>query len=100
VDFEVTRRPEGGLFQQIRERRKFPGPGKGRWCTGDQKTGQAMKVVTRNVAEYKKARGLRPNQGPPVEVLYCVGIRAEESTDRAKKSAVALDTRYSTCGGR
>lgn len=93
--FEVTRRPEGGLFQQIRQRGKFPGPGLGRWCTSDQKTSQAMKVVTRKVAEYKKVRGLRPNQGPPVKVLYCVGIRAAESTDRAKKSALSLDTRNS-----
>lgn len=95
LEFVVTHREKGGLFQQIRERGKFPGPGLGRWCTSDQKTSQAMKVVTRKVAEYKKARGLRPNQGPPVEVLYCVGLRAGESPDRAAKKAVVIDERNS-----
>lgn len=95
LEFVVTRRERGGLFQQIRERGKFPGPGLGRWCTSDQKTSQAMKVVTRKVSEYKKARGLRPNQGPPVEVLYCVGIRAEESTGRAGKPVIGIDEAHS-----
>lgn len=91
LPFVVTRREKGGLFQQILERGKFPGPGLGRWCTSDQKTSQAMKVVTRKVAGYKKAHGLRPNQGPPIEVLYCVGLRAQESTGRAAKPVVAID---------
>ena len=95
LEFVVTRREQGGLFQQIRERGKFPGPGLGRWCTSDQKTSQAMKVVTRKVKEYKQAHGLRPNEGPPIEVLYCVGLRAAESPGRAVKPVIGLDEAHS-----
>lgn len=93
----VTRREKGGLFQQIRaERKKFPGPGLGRWCTSDQKTDQAMKVVTRLCRQWRKERGLRPAEGRPVEVLYCLGLRAEESPGRLRKCAVEVDKSYSS----
>ncbi|MFC7331410.1 phosphoadenosine phosphosulfate reductase family protein [Marinactinospora rubrisoli] len=84
----VTRREKGGLFQQLREERKrFPSSA-ARWCTSDQKTSQGMRAVTGLCAAWRAERGLRPAEGRPVEVLYCLGIRAEESTARSLKPAL------------
>ena len=86
--FEVTRRDLGGLFQQIRAHGNFPSSN-ARFCTSDQKTSQAMKLVTRLVAE----TGITDR---PVRVFYCVGLRAEESPSRASKPALAVDRRASS----
>ncbi|MFC6883526.1 phosphoadenosine phosphosulfate reductase family protein [Actinomadura yumaensis] len=84
--FEVVHREINGLYQQARqERHAFPSSS-ARWCTSDQKTSQAMKLVTRLVAE----AGVT---GRPARVLYCLGLRAEESPARARKAAVAVDGR-------
>jgi 3'-phosphoadenosine 5'-phosphosulfate sulfotransferase (PAPS reductase)/FAD synthetase len=80
----VTRREKGGLFQQLRnERRLFPSSA-ARWCTSDQKTSQGRKAVTRLVAE----TGITDR---PVEVLYCLGLRAGESSGRARKPVLEID---------
>jgi 3'-phosphoadenosine 5'-phosphosulfate sulfotransferase (PAPS reductase)/FAD synthetase len=80
----VTRREKGGLFQQLRnERLMFPSSA-ARWCTSDQKTSQGRKVVTRLVAE----TGI---EGRPAEVLYCLGLRADESPGRARKPVLEID---------
>lgn len=93
--FETTRRAKGGLWDQLmNERKKFPSS-ESRWCTSDQKTSQGMKVVTALVREIKQARGLKPRQGPPVQVLYCLGLRGEESKERAKKPALSIDEPHS-----
>jgi 3'-phosphoadenosine 5'-phosphosulfate sulfotransferase (PAPS reductase)/FAD synthetase len=84
--FESTTRPQGGLWDQLDERGKWP-DAKNRWCTGDQKTKQATKVVTRLVAELREA-GLT---GRPVEVLYCLGLRSGESGGRAARPRVWFD---------
>jgi 3'-phosphoadenosine 5'-phosphosulfate sulfotransferase (PAPS reductase)/FAD synthetase len=86
--FEVTRRELGGLFQQIRARGMWPSSA-ARYCTSDQKTSQAMKLVTRLVAE----TGITDRQ---VRVLYCVGLRAEESRGRAAKQPLAVDASASS----
>lgn len=83
VPIYVVRRELGGLFQQIRARGKFPSSS-ARYCTSDQKTAQAMKLVTRLVRE----TGITDR---PVNVLYCVGLRAQESPSRAAKPASAID---------
>lgn len=81
--FEITRREKGGLFQQLRnERFMFPSSA-ARWCTSDQKTSQGRKVVTRLVAELGLDR--------PAEVLYCLGLRADESPGRARKPVLEID---------
>ena len=80
------RRERGGLFQQLtQERRKFPSSS-ARWCTSDQKTAQALKVVTRLVDEVRTQEGI-----DHVIVLYCVGLRAAESPARAQKPEFAID---------
>lgn len=84
VRFELVRREKGGLFQQARnERHAFPSSS-ARWCTSDQKTSQAMKRVTGLVAEL----GIT---GRPAQVVYCLGLRAEESPGRARKAVIDLD---------
>ncbi|QBI56871.1 phosphoadenosine phosphosulfate reductase family protein [Streptomonospora litoralis] len=84
----ITRREQGGLFQQLRhERGKFPSS-QARWCTSDQKTSQGMRVVTDLCRRWRADRGLRPTEGRPVEVLYCLGIRAQESAARYAKPDV------------
>jgi 3'-phosphoadenosine 5'-phosphosulfate sulfotransferase (PAPS reductase)/FAD synthetase len=84
--FETTTRPQGGFWDQLDERGMWP-DAKNRWCTGDQKTKQATKVVTRLVTELRDA-GLTDR---PVEVLYCLGLRAAESGGRAAKPRVTFD---------
>lgn len=85
----VTRREKGGLWRQLRDqRRKFPSSS-ARWCTSDQKTAQGMKTVTRLCAQ----TGITDR---PVEVLYCLGLRAEESTGRARKPVLELDRAHSS----
>lgn len=80
----VTRRDKGGLFQQLRnERRKWPSAS-ARWCTSDQKTGQGRKAVTRLVSQL----GI---SGRPAQVLYCLGLRAQESPGRARKPVLEID---------
>lgn len=88
VRFEIVRRELGGLFQQIRERGMWPSS-TARYCTSDQKTAQAMKLVTRLVAEAAIT-------DRPARVLYCVGLRAEESKSRAKKAPMAVDRAHSS----
>lgn len=88
--FETTRREQGGLWDQLAERGKWPSSS-ARWCTSDQKTTQGFKVVTRIVREIRQARGMKPRGGDPIQVLYCLGLRAQESTGRAAKPVLAVD---------
>ncbi|MFJ2202442.1 phosphoadenosine phosphosulfate reductase family protein [Streptomyces violaceusniger] len=86
VRFEITKRDKGGLFQQLtKERKKFPSSS-ARWCTSDQKTSQGMKVVTRLVEEAREANG-----DEHVIIVYCVGLRAQESHSRAAKPEFSID---------
>ncbi|MFB7674082.1 phosphoadenosine phosphosulfate reductase family protein [Kitasatospora purpeofusca] len=84
--FVTLRRELGGLWQQLLDRGRWPSAD-ARWCTSDQKTSQAMRFVTALVRELRDA-GLT---GRPVRVLYCLGLRAQESTGRAGKPMLAVD---------
>ncbi|MGP3777018.1 phosphoadenosine phosphosulfate reductase domain-containing protein (plasmid) [Streptomyces sp. SDT5-1] len=71
-----------------------------RYCTSDQKRGPTLKLVTRLVREL----GIEWHGSPPrpvrqARVLYCLGIRAEESTGRARKAELTVD-RSATTGVR
>lgn len=85
--FERIARSLGGLWHQLLHQRKLWMSSNARWCTSDQKTSQGMKLVTRLVRE-ARARGVT---GRPIRVLYALGLRAEESTGRAKKPVLAVD---------
>lgn len=86
VPFEVTKRPRGGLFDQlINERKKFPSSA-ARWCTSDQKANEGMKRVTHHVSALRETETV-----DHVIVFYCVGLRAQESPARAKKAEFTID---------
>ena len=81
--FETVTRPQGDLLVQIEQRGMFPSS-QARFCTSDHKTHQIYKVMTKLVAELKLDR--------PVKILNCLGIRAQESPERAKKNPYKFDT--------
>lgn len=85
--FEVVRRPQGDLLQQIEARGMFPSSA-ARYCTSDQKTSQVRTLITRLHREH----GARL----PFRVLNCLGIRAQESSARAKKNPIQNNTKAST----
>lgn len=123
--FEMRHREQGLLLDQIRDRKAsllrradeaeeegdlekaeklratpaWPSSA-ARYCTSDQKRAPGRKLITELVAELgiewtgKPARPVRQ-----AKVLYCLGIRAQESSGRRKKPAMELD-RAATTGVR
>ena len=65
-----------------------PWPAAGpRWCTSDLKTGPSYKFIRQDM----KARGTQFS-------VNCLGIRAQESTERGKKIPVELNKKLSIAG--
>ena len=60
---------------------------KNRYCTSDQKRGQVSKLITQLHRESGKVE---------FKVLSCMGIRAQESDERAEKNPFTKDARNST----
>ena len=99
--FEIVSRPAGknepagstgDLLDQIKARGKFPSSS-ARYCTSDQKRGQVSKVMTMLVDERRNGV-VRPMLSfRPVRVLSCMGLRAEESPNRAKLPQLKRDAR-------
>jgi 3'-phosphoadenosine 5'-phosphosulfate sulfotransferase (PAPS reductase)/FAD synthetase len=91
IPFEVTHRPGGGLFDQLlNQRKKFPSAD-ARWCTSDHKTNEGMKSARRHAGMAQQILGV-----DHVIVYYLVGLRAEESSGRARKPEFAIDRAQST----
>jgi len=88
IRFEVVTRPQGDLLVQIEQRGKWPS-NTARYCTSDHKRGQVYRLMTQLTAE-KWVKG-----GPPVRILNCMGLRAEESPARAKKLVFQNDAKAS-----
>jgi 3'-phosphoadenosine 5'-phosphosulfate sulfotransferase (PAPS reductase)/FAD synthetase len=91
--FEVRRREQGGLLEQI-EQRHHTLRAKGstapawpssaaRYCTSDQKRAPARKLITELVGELGLDR--------PATVVNCLGLRAAESAARAKRPVLTVD---------
>lgn len=92
--YEMRNREQGLLLDQIRARHNtlrakgdtttpaWPSSA-ARYCTSDQKRGPARKLITQLVGELSLNRQAR--------VLYCLGLRAQESSGRAKKHVLAVD---------
>jgi 3'-phosphoadenosine 5'-phosphosulfate sulfotransferase (PAPS reductase)/FAD synthetase len=76
----VVRRKQD-LLDHILDRGMFPSP-KVRWCTSDHKRSQVYKLFTRLTKALHKKK---------VRILNCLGLRAEESTARAKKLPFKFD---------
>jgi 3'-phosphoadenosine 5'-phosphosulfate sulfotransferase (PAPS reductase)/FAD synthetase len=89
VRFIVVKRPQGDLLQQIEDRGMFPSSS-ARYCTSDQKRGQVYTAFTALVKEIQAKNG-----GKQVRILNCLGLRAEESPGRAKKTAFEHDQKAS-----
>lgn len=68
----------------------WPGPGNARWCTSDHKTAQIQKLITRLAREW---RAEHPEEDRPFRVLQAMGMRAEESADRAAAPPVRRNPR-------
>jgi 3'-phosphoadenosine 5'-phosphosulfate sulfotransferase (PAPS reductase)/FAD synthetase len=89
VRFEVVRRPQG-LLEQVAARGMWP-DSQNRYCTSDHKRDQVTPLITRLAAE-RRAAGHRGQ----VRILNCQGIRAAESSKRAKKTPFTVDRRTTT----
>lgn len=79
-------------FESRPEVPSFPSP-QHRQCTSDLKRGPVAKLV-RYVAKNRKLKRSPKNQ----TFVHCIGIRAEESSSRAKQSTFKLDKRESKAG--
>lgn len=87
LPFRKVSRPQGDLLEQVEKRGMWPSSS-ARYCTSDHKRGQVAKVLTEIAADYRKSGG----QGA-CRILNCMGIRAQESSARAKKVPLELDKR-------
>jgi 3'-phosphoadenosine 5'-phosphosulfate sulfotransferase (PAPS reductase)/FAD synthetase len=85
IPIRYVKRSES-LLSQIEKRGMWPS-NKARFCTSDHKRDQINKVI---VAESNAL-----NLPRKVQVLNCLGIRAQESSARAKKTAVQVNKRLS-----
>jgi 3'-phosphoadenosine 5'-phosphosulfate sulfotransferase (PAPS reductase)/FAD synthetase len=91
---EVVSRPQGDLLTHVEQRGKWPSS-TARYCTSDHKRGQVDKLFTRLTWEAHRD-GTANYFDAPVRILNCMGIRAQESPARAKRTPfVAHDTRAS-----
>lgn len=78
---------ERWLLERVLERRMFPSMSKsqGRWCTSDFKIGP----IKREAKEYARALGFKV-------VVDAVGLRAEETSDRAAQKSLQVNEHAST----
>jgi len=78
---------ERWLLERVLERRMFPSMSKaqGRWCTSDFKIGP----IKREAKEYAKRHGF-------TTIVDAVGLRAEETSDRAAQKSLQYNDQAST----
>ena len=86
VRFIKVSRPQGDLLTQVESRGMWPSS-TARYCTSDHKRGQVHKVLTQLTSEVRASKGTTA----PVKILNMMGIRAEESPARAKKTPFEND---------
>jgi len=100
VPMYVISRAKGDLLHQVEhQRKKWMGPGSARFCTSDHKRDQASKVITQLVTAHNMklwGRATAPKGTPPVKVLLCLGLRAQESRERAQEPVFKRDERASS----
>jgi 3'-phosphoadenosine 5'-phosphosulfate sulfotransferase (PAPS reductase)/FAD synthetase len=80
LEFVAVSRAQGDLLQHIAQRGKFPSP-KVRFCTSDHKRLPISRVFT-----HLTGRSLQAGLAPPIRLLNCLGMRAQESPARARRS--------------
>lgn len=84
----ITKRTQNDLLDHAVARGMWPSAAQ-RWCTSDHKRGPVQRVIVALGRENK------PADGSPVRVLNCMGIRAQESVARAKKTPFQVNKRAS-----
>jgi 3'-phosphoadenosine 5'-phosphosulfate sulfotransferase (PAPS reductase)/FAD synthetase len=87
--FHVVKRKQGDLLDHIVQRGMFPSP-RARYCTADMKRGPVHTLLTRLTTE-----ALLAGRRPPVRILNCLGLRAQESPARARRLPFGRDERAS-----
>ncbi|MEU0237629.1 phosphoadenosine phosphosulfate reductase family protein [Nocardiopsis sp. NPDC006198] len=92
----VARRREDGqvetILERVEKRGMWPGPGNARWCTSDHKVGPGLVLLTALVKDLRESGRVTDR---PVRILHVLGMRAEESSERAKKDPYRYDKRAS-----
>ena len=91
--FEVVRHQKwGDLLERIEAHGRWPDK-KNRFCTSEFKTAQVRRLMTALVRLRRAAWGLPPDgrSGPQVRILNVLGLRAEESDDRALMAPFSHD---------
>lgn len=89
IHLHIVQREKGDLLVQVEERGMWP-DNKNRYCTSDQKRDQVAKLVTSITNQFIETH---TNIDRPVRVLNCMGLRAEESSARAKKVPFQVNKR-------
>lgn len=100
VRFVKVKRSQGDLLKHVREMRHWPKP-QSRFCTSDHKRAQIYRALTTFGAEVRARRALQVADGVdvgPVRILNCIGLRAEESSGRAKRPQLVRDPKASGKG--
>lgn len=92
--FEVVSRDQD-LLDHIEAHGKFP-DSKNRYCTSGHKRDQIARLFTKLAAEGRELLG---RDGRPATILNCLGLRAEESTARARKVALGPNNRKANNSG-
>jgi len=96
LNLVVATKDGANLLEDMRTRRKRDGSLRGwadfriRYCTSDHKRQPAYRVVAAFCKAWLSGLGRR------ARVLYCLGFRAQESTGRALRPALAPNARSST----
>jgi 3'-phosphoadenosine 5'-phosphosulfate sulfotransferase (PAPS reductase)/FAD synthetase len=86
VPFIVCGRMQENLMEYVERRKMWP-DSKARYCTSDFKRGPIRKVMTQLVKDVQAVKGSKHH----VRILNCMGLRAQESNERAKKPAFSRD---------
>jgi 3'-phosphoadenosine 5'-phosphosulfate sulfotransferase (PAPS reductase)/FAD synthetase len=80
VELTIVKRPQGDLLDHALERGKWFSSA-ARYCTSDHKRGQIHRAYTALVKQWR----IDTQHTRACRILECLGIRAQESTGRAKK---------------
>ncbi|WP_045703962.1 phosphoadenosine phosphosulfate reductase family protein [Streptomyces rubellomurinus] len=83
LPFEVRRRERGGLLDLVRSRGRWPGPGTP-FCRSYLKRDVARKFYTELTARLEVT-------GRPAHIVTSLGLRADESTVRARRPTLSTD---------
>lgn len=86
VRFIKVSRPQGDLLTHVESRGMWPSSA-ARYCTSDHKRGQVYTILTKLTNEVRAIKGT----DAPVRILNMLGLRADESPARAKKTPFEND---------